>query len=167
MKINSLMDGLRILNVREVNVFLLGGRIYSGKPVNLPDKFNLAVISVTKHPRQNIVDVVLDYDLREDTKTPQELQGTEVTEETEHSEDTKMPDFNRLKSFLGVKIDDIDDCRQTLEVFGCLNSSPNIKHKVLDYLNGKQDAFMEILDFLVDSKSLKDGVEPNEDTLDY
>lgn len=164
MKINSLMDGLRILNVRAVNVFLFGGRIYSGEPANLPDKFNLDVISVTKHPRQNIVDVVLDYDLREDTKTPQE---SEANEETEHSEDTKMPDFDRLKSFLGVKIDDIDDCRQTLEVFGCLNSSPNIKHKVLDYLNGKQDAFMEILGFLVDSKSLKDGVEPNEDTLDY
>lgn len=164
MKINTLMDDLRILNIREVNVFLFGGRIYSGEPANLPDKFNLDVISVTKHPRQNIVDVVLDYDLREDTKTPQE---SEANEETEHSEDTKMPDFDRLKSFLGVKIDDIDDCRQTLEVFGCLNSSPNIKHKVLDYLNGKQDAFMEILGFLVDSKSLKDGVEPNEDTLDY
>lgn len=166
MKINSLMEDLRILNIRAVNVFLFGGRIYSGEPANLPDKFNLDVTSVTKHPRQNIVDVVLDYDLREDTKTPQELQETEVNEETE-PEDTKMPDFDRLKSFLGVKIDDIDDCRQTLEVFGCLNSSPNIKHKVLDYLNGKQDAFMEILGFLVDSKSLKDGEEPNEDTLDY
>ena len=167
MKINSLMEDLRILNVRAVNVFLFGGRIYSGEPANLPDKFNLDVTSVTKHPRQNIVDVVLDYDLREDTKTPQELQESEANEETEHSEDTKMPDFDRLRSFLGVKIDDIDDCRQTLEVFGCLNSSPNIKHKVLDYLNGKQDAFMEILGFLVDSKSLKDGVEPNEDKLDY
>lgn len=160
------MEDLRVLNIRNVNVFLFGGRIYSGEPSTLPDRFNLDVISVTKHPRQNIVDVVLDYDLREDTKTPQELQETEANEETE-PEDTKMPDFDRLKSFLGVKIDDIDDCRQTLEVFGCLNSSPNIKHKVLDYLNGKQDAFMEILGFLVDSKSLKDGEEQNEDTLDY
>lgn len=161
MKINSLMEDLRVLNIRNVNVFLFGGRIYSGEPANLPDKFNLDVASVTKHPRQNIVDVVLDYDLREDTKTPQELQETEVTEETE------MSNLEKLKSFLEVKIDDIDDCRQTLEVFGCLNSSPNIKHKVLDYLNGKQDAFMEILGFLVDSKSLKDGEEQNEDTLDY
>ena len=143
MKINSLMDGLRILNVREVNVFLLGGRIYSGKPVNLPDKFNLAVTSVTKHPRQNIVDVVLDYDLREDTKTPQESKETEVKDET------KMSNLEKLKSFLEVKIDDIDDCRETLEVFGCLDSSPNIKHKVSDYLNGKQDGFLEALEFLV------------------
>ena len=161
MKINSLMEDLRVLNVRAVNVFLFGGRIYSGEPANLPDKFNLDVISVTKHPRQNIVDVVLDYDLREDTKTPQELQESEV------NEGTKMSNLEKLKGFLGVKIDDIDDCRQTLEVFGCLNSSPNIKHKVLDYLNGKQDAFMEILGFLDDSKSLKDGEEQNEDTLDY
>ena len=58
MKINTLMDDLRILNIREVNVFLFGGRIYSGEPANLTDKFNLDVISVTKHPRQNIVDVV-------------------------------------------------------------------------------------------------------------
>ena len=155
------MEDLRVLNVRAVNVFLFGGRIYSGEPANLPDKFNLDVISVTKHPRQNIVDVVLDYDLREDTKTPQELQESEV------NEGTKMSNLEKLKGFLGVKIDDIDDCRQTLEVFGCLNSSPNIKHKVLDYLNGKQDAFMEILGFLDDSKSLKDGEEQNEDTLDY
>lgn len=161
MKINSLMEDLRVLNIRNVNVFLFGGRIYSGEPANLPDKFNLDVASVTKHPRQNIVDVVLDYDLREDTKTPQELQGSEANEGTE------MSNLEKLKSFLEVKIDDIDDCRQTLEVFGCLNSSPNIKHKVLDYLNGKQDAFMEILGFLVDSKSLKDGEEQNEDTLDY
>ena len=143
------MGDLRILNVREVNVFLFGGRIYSGEPANLPDKFNLDVISVTKHPRQNIVDVVLDYDLREDTKTPQELQESEVNEGTEHSEDTKMPDFDRLKSFLEVKIDDIDDCRETIEVFGCLDSSPNIKSKVSDYLNGKQDGFLEALEFLV------------------
>lgn len=149
MKINTLMGDLRILNVREVNVFLFGGRIYSGEPANLPDKFNLDVISVTKHPRQNIVDVVLDYDLREDTKTPQELQESEVNEGTEHSEDTKMPDFDRLKSFLEVKIDDIDDCRETIEVFGCLDSSPNIKSKVSDYLNGKQDGFLEALEFLV------------------
>ena len=143
------MGDLRILNVREVNVFLFGGRIYSGEPANLPDKFNLDVISVTKHPRQNIVDVVLDYDLREDTKTPQELQESEVNEGTEHSEDTKMPDFDRLKSFLEVKIDDIDNCRETIEVFGCLDSSPNIKSKVSDYLNGKQDGFLEALEFLV------------------
>lgn len=149
MKINTLMGDLRILNVREVNVFLFGGRIYSGEPANLPDKFNLDVISVTKHPRQNIVDVVLDYDLREDTKTPQELQESEVNEGTEHSEDTKMPDFDRLKSFLEVKIDDIDNCRETIEVFGCLDSSPNIKSKVSDYLNGKQDGFLEALEFLV------------------
>lgn len=142
MKINTLMDDLRILNIREVNVFLLGGRIYSGEPANLPDKFNLDVTSVSKHPRQNIVDVVLDYDLREDTKTPKEPKETEVKEET------KMSDLEKLKSFLAVKIDDIDDCRETLEVFGCLDSSPNIKSKVTDYLNGKQDAFMEILDFL-------------------
>ena len=143
MKINSLMDGLRILNVREVNVFLFGRRIYSGKPVNLPDKFNLDVTSVTKHPRQSIMDVVLDYDLREDTKTPQESKETEVKEET------KMSNLEKLKSFLEVKIDDIDDCRETLEVFGCLDSSPNIKHKVSDYLNGKQDGFLEALEFLV------------------
>lgn len=142
MKINSLMEDLRVLNVRAVNVFLFGGRIYSGVPANLPNKFNLDVISVTKHPRQNIVDVVLDYDLREDTKTPQESKETEVNEET------KMSNLEKLKSFLAVKIDDIDDCRETLEVFGCLDSSPNIKSKVTDYLNGKQDAFMEILDFL-------------------
>lgn len=148
------MEDLKVLNIREVNVSLFGGRIYSGKPVNLPDKFNLDVVSINRHPRQSVVDVVLDYDLSEDTKTP----GT--PEETPKS--PKETDFDRLKSFLGVKIDDIDDCRQTLEVFGCLNSSPNIKHKVLDYLNGKQDAFMEILGFLVDSKSLKDGVEPNQ-----
>lgn len=153
------MDDLRILNIREVNVFLFGGRIYSGKPANLPDKFNLEVTSVTRHPRQNIVDVVLDYDLREDTKTPQESKDTE--------EENEMSNFDKLKSFLEVKIDDIDDCRETLEVFGCLDSSPNIKSKVTDYLNGKQDAFMEILGFLVDSKSLKDGKEQNEDTLDY
>ena len=132
MKINTLMDDLRVLNIREVNVFLLGGRIYSGKPVNLPDKFNLAVTSVTRRPRQNIVDVVLDYDLREDTKTPKE---TDVNEKTE------MSSLEKLKSFLAVKVDDIDDCRETLEVFGCLDSSPNIKHKVSDYLNGKRDGF--------------------------
>lgn len=143
MKINTLMDDLRILNIREVNVFLFGGRIYSGKPSNLPDKFNLDVTSVTRHPRQNIVDVVLDYDLREDTKTPQESKETEVKEET------KMSNLEKLKSFLGVKIDDIDDCRETLEVFGCLDSSPNIKSKVTDYLNGKQDGFLEALEFLV------------------
>ena len=137
------MDDLRILNIREVNVFLLGGRIYSGKPVNLPDKFNLAVTSVTRRPRQNIVDVVLDYDLREDTKTPQESKETDVNEKTE------MSSLEKLKSFLEVKIDDIDDCRETLEVFGCLDSSPNIKHKVSDYLNGKQDGFLEALEFLV------------------
>lgn len=143
MKINTLMDDLRILNIREVNVFLFGRRIYSGKPVNLPDKFNLDVTSVTKHPRQSIMDVVLDYDLREDTKTPQESKETEVKEET------KMSNLEKLKSFLEVKIDDIDDCRETLEVFGCLDSSPNIKHKVSDYLNGKQDGFLEALEFLV------------------
>lgn len=143
MKINTLMDDLRILNIREVNVFLLGGRIYSGVPTNLPDKFNLDVTSVTRHPRQNIVDVVLDYDLREDTKTPQESKDTEVKEET------KMSNLEKLKSFLAVKIDDIDDCRETLEVFGCLDSSPNIKSKVTDYLNGKQDGFLEALEFLV------------------
>lgn len=137
------MDDLRILNIREVNVFLFGGRIYSGEPANLPDKFNLDVISVTRHPRQNIVDVVLDYDLREDTKTPQESKETEVKEET------KMSNLEKLKSFLAVKIDDIDDCRETLEVFGCLDSSPNIKSKVTDYLNGKQDGFLEALEFLV------------------
>lgn len=137
------MDDLRILNIREVNVFLFGGRIYSGVPTNLPDKFNLDVTSVTRHPRQNIVDVVLDYDLREDTKTPQESKETEVKEENE------MSNLEKLKSFLAVKIDDIDDCRETLEVFGCLDSSPNIKSKVLDYLNGKQDGFLEALEFLV------------------
>lgn len=141
MKINTLMDDLRILNIREVNVFLFGGRIYSGKPVNLPDKFNLDVMSVTKHPRQNIVDVVLDYDLREETRTPQEPKDTE--------EEDEMSNFDKLKSFLEVKIDDIDDCRETLEVFGCLDSSPNIKSKVSDYLNGKQDGFLEALEFLV------------------
>ena len=143
MKINTLMDDLRILNIREVNVFLFGGRIYSGEPSTLPDKFNLDVTSFTKHPRQNIVDVVLDYDLREDTKTPQESKETEVKDET------KMSNLEKLKSFLEVKIDDIDDCRETLEVFGCLDSSPNIKHKVSDYLNGKQDGFLEALEFLV------------------
>lgn len=140
MKINTLMDDLRILNIREVNVFLFGGRIYSGKPVNLPDEFNLDVSSVTRHPRQNIVDVVLDYDLREETKTPQS---------PEVSKETGMSNFEKLKSFLAVKIDDIDDCRETLEVFGCLDSSPNIKSKVTDYLNGKQDGFLEVLEFLV------------------
>lgn len=135
------MDDLRILNIREVNVFLFGGRIYSGKPVNLPDKFNLDVMSVTKHPRQNIVDIVLDYDLREETRTPREPKDTE--------EETKISNFDKLKSFLEVKIDDIDDCRETLEVFGCLDSSPNIKSKVTDYLNGKQDGFLEALEFLV------------------
>ena len=139
MKINTLMGDLRILNVREVNVFLFGGRIYSGKPVNLPDKFNLDVMSVTRHPRQNIVDVVLDYDLREDTKTPQESKENEEG----------MSNLEKLKSFLEVKIDDIDDCRETIEVFGCLDSSPNIKSKVSDYLNGKQDGFLEALEFLV------------------
>lgn len=153
MKINSLMDDLRILNIREVNVFLFGGRIYSGVPATLPDKFNLDVTSVTKHPRQNIVDVVLDYDLREDTKTPKAPQESKETEE-----ETKMSNLEKLKSFLAVKIDDIDDCRQTLEVFGCLNSSPNIKHKVLDYLNGKQDAFMEILGFLDGSETDKENI---------
>lgn len=143
MKINTLMNDLRILNIREVNVFLFGGRIYSGVPANLPDKFNLDVTSVTRHPRQNIVDVVLDYDLTEDTKTPQESKETEVKEET------KMSNIEKLKSFLAVKIDDIDDCRETLEVFGCLDSSPNIKSKVTDYLNGKQDGFLEALEFLV------------------
>lgn len=141
MKINTLMDDLRILNIREVNVFLFGGRIYSGKPVNLPDKFNLDVMSVTKHPRQNIVDIVLDYDLREETRTPQPPKDTEEEEE--------ISNFDKLKSFLEVKIDDIDDCRETLEVFGCLDSSPNIKSKVTDYLNGKQDGFLEALEFLV------------------
>ena len=140
------MDDLRILNIREVNVFLFGGRIYSGKPVNLPDKFNLDVMSVTKHPRQNIVDVVLDYDLREDTKTPK---APQESKETEVKEETKMSNLEKLKSFLAVKIDDIDDCRETLEVFGCLDSSPNIKSKVTDYLNGKQDGFLEALEFLV------------------
>ena len=135
------MDDLRILNIREVNVFLFGGRIYSGKPVNLPDKFNLDVMSVTKHPRQNIVDIVLDYDLREETRTPQQPKDTEEEEE--------ISNFDKLKSFLEVKIDDIDDCRETLEVFGCLDSSPNIKSKVTDYLNGKQDGFLEALEFLV------------------
>ena len=135
------MEDLRILNIREVNVFLFGGRIYSGKPVNLPDKFNLDVTSVTRHPRQNIVDVVLDYDLREETRNPQPPKDTE--------EENEISNFDKLKSFLAVKIDDIDDCRETLEVFGCLNSSPNIKHKVLDYLNGKQDGFLEALEFLV------------------
>lgn len=141
MKINTLMDDLRVLNVREVNVFLFEGRIYSGKPVNLPDKFNLNVTSVTKHPRQNIVDIVLDYDLREETRTPRVPQDTE--------EENEMSNFDKLRSFLEVKIDDVDDCRETLEVFGCLDSSPNIKHKVLDYLNGKQDGFLEALEFLV------------------
>lgn len=141
MKINTLMEDLRILNIREVNVFLFGGRIYRGEPANLPDKFNLDVTSVTRHPRQNIVDVVLDYDLREETGNPQPPKDTE--------EETKISNFDKLKSFLAVKIDDIDDCRETLEVFGCLNSSPNIKHKVLDYLNGKQDGFLEALEFLV------------------
>lgn len=146
MKINTLMDDLRILNVREVNVFLFGGRIYSGVPANLPDKFNLDVTSVTKHPRQNIVDVVLDYDLREDTKTPK---APQESKETEVKEETEMSNLEKLKSFLAVKIDDIDDCRETLEVFGCLDSSPNIKSKVTDYLNGKQDGFLEALEFLV------------------
>ena len=141
MKINTLMDDLRILNIREVDVFLFGGRIYSGKPVNLPDKFNLDVMSVTKHPRQNIVDIVLDYDLREETRTPQQPKDTE--------EEDEISNFDKLKSFLEVKIDDIDDCRETLEVFGCLDSSPNIKSKVTDYLNGKQDGFLEALEFLV------------------
>lgn len=140
------MDDLRILNIREVNVFLFGGRIYSGKPVNLPDKFNLDVMSVTKHPRQNIVDIVLDYDLREETRTPKTPQKTE--------KENEMSNFDKLKSFLEVKIDDIDDCRETLEVFGCLDSSPNIKHKVLDYLNGKQDGFLEALEFLVSQDTL-------------
>lgn len=144
MKINTLMDDLRILNIREVNVFLFGGRIYSGEPVNLPDKFNLDVMSVTKHPRQNIVDIVLDYDLREETRTPKAPQESKDTEE-----ETKISNFDKLKSFLEVKIDDIDDCRETLEVFGCLDSSPNIKSKVTDYLNGKQDGFLEALEFLV------------------
>lgn len=144
MKINTLMDDLRILNIREVNVFLFGGRIYSGNPVNLPDKFNLDVMSVTKHPRQNIVDIVLDYDLREETRTPRVPKDTQDTEE-----ETKISNFDKLKSFLEVKIDDIDDCRETLEVFGCLDSSPNIKSKVTDYLNGKQDGFLEALEFLV------------------
>lgn len=143
MKINTLMDDLRILNIREVNVFLFGGRIYSGKPVNLPDKFNLDVMSVTKHPRQNIVDVVLDYDLREETRTPGNPKPPKDTEEDE------MSNLEKLKSFLEVKIDDVDDCRETLEVFGCLDSSPNIKSKVTDYLNGKQDGFLEALEFLV------------------
>ena len=143
MKINTLMDDLRILNIREVNVFLFGGRIYSGEPANLPDKFNLDVTSVTRHPRQNIVDIVLDYDLREETKTPKEPQESKETEEDE------MSNLEKLKSFLEVKIDDIDDCRETLEVFGCLDSSPNIKSKVTDYLNGKQDGFLEALEFLV------------------
>ena len=146
MKINTLMDDLRILNIRGVNVFLFGGRIYSGKPVNLPDKFNLDVISVTRHPRQNIVDVVLDYDLREETRTPEEPKDTE--------EENEMSNFDKLKSFLEVKIDDIDDCRETLEVFGCLDSSPNIKSKVTDYLNGKQDGFLEALEFLVSQDTL-------------
>ena len=140
MKINTLMDDLRILNIREVNVFLFSGRIYSGKPVKLPDKFNLDVMSVTRHPRQNIVDVVLDYDLREETKTPQE---------SKENEENEISNFDKLKSFLEVKIDDIDDCRETIEVFGCLDSSPNIKSKVSDYLNGKQDGFLEALEFLV------------------
>ena len=145
MKINTLMDDLRILNIREVNVFLFGGKIYSGEPANLPDKFNLDVASVTKHPRQNIVDVVLDYDLREDTKTPEAPQESKETEVKEEG----MSNLEKLKSFLAVKIDDIDDCRETLEVFGCLDSSPNIKSKVTDYLNGKQDGFLEALEFLV------------------
>lgn len=140
MKINTLMDDLRILNIREVNVFLFGGKIYSGVPTNLPDKFNLDVTSVTRHPRQNIVDVVLDYDLREETRTPREPKDTQEDE---------MSNLEKLKSFLAVKIDDIDDCRETLEVFGCLDSSPNIKSKVTDYLNGKQDGFLEALEFLV------------------
>ena len=139
------MEDLRILNIREVNVFLFGERIYSGKPVNLPDKFNLDVSSVTRHPRQNIVDVVLDYDLR-DTKTPKE---NKEPKETEVKEEIEMSNLEKLKSFLAVKIDDIDDCRETLEVFGCLDSSPNIKSKVTDYLNGKQDGFLEVLEFLV------------------
>lgn len=143
MKINTLMEDLRILNIREVNVFLFGGRIYSGKPVNLPDKFNLDVTSVTKHPRQNIVDVALDYDLREETRTPR------VPKDTQETEEDEMSNLEKLKSFLEVKIDDIDDCRETLEVFGCLDSSPNIKSKVSDYLNGKQDGFLEALEFLV------------------
>lgn len=147
MKINTLMDDLRILNIREVNVFLFGGRIYSGKPVNLPDKFNLDVMSVTKNPRQNIVDIVLDYDLREETRTPGTPGTPQPPEDTE--EETEMSNFDKLKSFLEVKIDDIDDCRETLEVFGCLDSSPNIKSKVTDYLNGKQDGFLEALEFLV------------------
>lgn len=143
MKINTLMDDLRVLNVSEVNVFLFGGRIYSGVPTNLPDKFNLDVTSVTRHPRQNIVDVVLDYDLREETRTPR------VPKDTQDTEEDEMSNLEKLKSFLEVKIDDIDDCRETLEVFGCLDSSPNIKHKVSDYLNGKQDGFLEALEFLV------------------
>lgn len=143
MKINTLMEDLKVLNIREVNVFLFGGRIYSGVPTNLPDKFNLDVTSVTKHPRQNIMDVVLDYDLREETRTPRAPKDTQDTEEDE------MSNLEKLKSFLEVKIDDIDDCRETLEVFGCLNSSPNIKSKVTDYLNGKQDGFLEALEFLV------------------
>lgn len=137
------MDDLRILNIREVNVFLFGGRIYSGKPVNLPDKFNLDVSSVTRHPRQNIVDVVLDYDLREETRTPR------VPKDTQDTEEDEISNLENLKSFLAVKIDDIDDCRETLEVFGCLDGSPNIKSKVTDYLNGKQDGFLEVLEFLV------------------
>jgi hypothetical protein len=153
MKINSLMEDLRILNIRAVNVFLFGGRIYSGVPVNLPDKFNLDVTSVTRHPRQNIVDVVLGYDLREDTKAPK---APQESQETEVKEETKMSNLEKLKSFLAVKIDDIDDCRETLEVFGCLDSSPNIKSKVSDYLNGKQDAFVEILDFLDGSETDKE-----------
>lgn len=137
------MEDLKVLNIREVNVFLFGGRIYSGAPTNLPDKFNLDVTSVTRHPRQNIVDVVLDYDLREETRTPT------VPKDTQDTEEDEMSNFDKLKSFLEVKIDDIDDCRETLDVFGCLDSSPNIKHKVSDYLNGKQDGFLEALEFLV------------------
>lgn len=127
------------VNAKEVNVYLFDSKIYGGKPIPLPEEFNLEIKSVSRRPRQNIIDVFLECDLRKETSTPT----------SKKNENLSKSYIETIKSFLEVKIDDIEDCHETLEVFGCLNSSPNIKSKVSDYLNGKQDGFLEVLEFLV------------------
>lgn len=58
---------------------------------------------------------------------------------------------NKTKEFLAFlefKIDDIDDFRETIEASGCLDKGLIVRANVTGYLDGKQDAFMEVMDFL-------------------
>lgn len=161
MRLNDLMDTLIADKVKRAKVMFCGFEIYDGSPVRFPKEFNRNV-TYTLDKHFSFAEICLDNNLELDTKTPCPEPETDTLKDFKALKVFK----DKLKFFLISKVDDIDDCCRTLKCFDVLDKSPNIKSKVSDYLNGKQDAFMEILDFLVGLETEADKEEQNEDTLD-